>query len=125
VAKRGRPKLPARRRRRLRPPERSREPINQVEIEGDLVELGALRHTPAGIPAVEFKIRHESEQEEAGSRRKVEAEIGAIAFAAQARLLAGSKLGAKARFKGFLGAKSKRSKKLVLHVTQIEFSEGA
>jgi primosomal replication protein N len=53
----------------------------------------------------------------------VEAEIGAIAFDAQARLLAASKLGAKARFKGFLGAKSKRSKKLVLHVTQIEFSE--
>jgi primosomal replication protein N len=55
----------------------------------------------------------------------VEAEIGAIAFAAQARLLAKSQLGAKARFKGFLGAKSKRSKKLVLHVTEIEFSEGA
>ena len=55
----------------------------------------------------------------------MEAEIGAIAFAAQARLLVGSKLGAKARFTGFLGAKSKRSKKLVLHVTEIEFSEGA
>jgi primosomal replication protein N len=85
-----------------------------------------LRHTPAGIPAVEFKIRHESELEEAGSKRKVEAEINAIAFAAQARLLAAqAKLGAKARFHGFLSAKSKRSKKLVLHVTQIEFSEGA
>ena len=84
-----------------------------------------MRHTPAGIPTVEFKIRHESELEEAGTRRKVEAEIGAIAFAAQARLLAGSKLGARARFRGFLGAKSKRSKKLVLHVTEIEFSEGA
>ena len=84
-----------------------------------------MRHTPAGIPAVEFKIRHESEQEEAGAKRKVEAEIGAIAFAAQARLLATAKLGVKARFRGFLGAKSKRSKKLVLHVTQIEFSEGA
>jgi len=85
-----------------------------------------LRHTPAGIPAVEFKIRHESEQEEAGTKRKVEAEIGAVAFAAQARLLAAqAKLGVKARFRGFLSAKSKRSKKLVLHVTQIEFSEGA
>ena len=84
-----------------------------------------MRHTPAGIPAVEFKIRHESEMEEAGTKRRVEAEIGAIAFAAQARLLAASKLGAKARFRGFLGAKSRRSKKLVLHVTDIEFSEGA
>ena len=84
-----------------------------------------MRHTPAGLAAVEFKIRHESEQEEAGGRRKVEAEIGAIAFEAQARLLSKSQLGAKARFKGFLGAKSKRSKKLMLHVTNIEFSEGA
>ena len=84
-----------------------------------------MRHTPAGVPALEFKIRHESEQEEAGSKRKVEAEIGAIAFAAQARLLSKAQLRAKARFRGFLGAKSKRSKKLVLHVTEIEFSEGA
>ena len=55
----------------------------------------------------------------------MEAEIGAIAFEAQARLLAASKLGAKAEVQGFLGAKSKRSKKLVLHVTNIEFIEGA
>jgi len=83
-----------------------------------------LRHTPAGVPALEFKIRHESEQEEAGSKRKVEAEIGAIAFAAQARLLSKAQLGAKARFRGFLGAKSRRSRKLVLHATRIEFIEG-
>jgi primosomal replication protein N len=93
-------------------------------LSGRLLELGALRYTPAGIPAVEFKLRHESEQGEAGSRRRVEAEIGGIAFEAQARLLAAAKLNTELRVHGFLGAKSKRSRKLVLHVTNVEFVEG-
>ena len=56
--------------------------------------------------------------------RAVDAEIGAIAFDTQARLLAGARLNSELRLAGFLAAKSKRSKKLVLHVTQIEFVEG-
>jgi primosomal replication protein N len=54
----------------------------------------------------------------------VEAEIGAIAFDTQARLLAGASLNSGLRLQGFLAAKSKRSRKLVLHVTDIEFIEG-
>ena len=73
---------------------------------------------------MEFKLRHESEQSEAGNPRKVEAEIGGIAFDAQARLLAGAKLNMGLKLQGFLAAKSKRSSKLVLHVTNIEFVEG-
>jgi primosomal replication protein N len=55
----------------------------------------------------------------------VHAEVSAIAFETQARLLAGAKLNAELKLRGFLAAKSKRSKKLVLHVTEIEFVEGA
>jgi primosomal replication protein N len=73
---------------------------------------------------VEFKLRHESEQSEAGNPRKVEAEIGGIAFDTQARLLAGTNLNTGLKLQGFLAAKSKRSRKLVLHVTNIEFIEG-
>ena len=72
---------------------------------------------------MEFKLRHESEQPEAGSLRKVEAEIGGIAFDAQARLLSQARLNTGMKLHGFLAAKSKRSKKLVLHVTDIEFIE--
>jgi primosomal replication protein N len=89
-----------------------------------LLELGALRYTPAGIAAVEFKLRHESELDEAGKSRKVEAEIGGIAFETQAKLLANMKLNSGLKLQGFLAAKSKRSKKLVLHVTNVEFIEG-
>ena len=98
---------------------------NRVELSGRLLERGALRHTPAGLAALEFKLGHESEQDEAGSRRKVQAEIGAIAFEANARLIAGRPLGSEVKVQGFLSAKSRRSKKLMLHVTNIEFVEGA
>jgi primosomal replication protein N len=56
--------------------------------------------------------------------RKVAVEIEALAFEAQARLIAGAALGRALRARGFLCAKSARSKKPVLHVTQIEFAEG-
>ena len=54
----------------------------------------------------------------------MQAEIAAIAFEAQARLIAGRPLGSEMRLQGFLSAKSRRSKKLLLHVTDIEFVEG-
>ena len=76
------------------------------------------------MPAVEFRLGHESEQEEAGGRRSIQAEVNAIAFETQAKLLTGRPLGSTVRVEGFLGAKSKRSKRLVLHVTNIEFIEG-
>jgi primosomal replication protein N len=89
------------------------------------VELSALRYTPAGIPVIEFKLDHESEQDEAGTRRQVKAQISAVAFEAQARLVSKMKLNSGLQVKGFLSARTSRSKKLVLHVTNIEFSEGA
>jgi primosomal replication protein N len=94
-------------------------------VTGKIVELSELRYTPAGIPVVEFKLDHESEQDEAGAKRKVKAEISAVAFEAQARLVSRIKLNSDLKVKGFLSARTKRSKKLVLHVTNIEFSEGA
>jgi primosomal replication protein N len=93
-------------------------------LSGRLLELGSLRHTPGGLAAIDFKVAHESEQDEAGGRRKVSAELGAVAFETQARLLAQRPLGAALRLQGFLSARSKRSRRLVLHVTNIEFVEG-
>jgi len=73
---------------------------------------------------IEFRLRHDSQQTEAQSKRQVSAEVPAIAFDVQARLLAGSPLDRALAVEGFLCAKSRRSKKLVLHVTDIEFIEG-
>ena len=74
---------------------------------------------------VELKLSHESEQDEAGGRRKVNVEMSAVAFEGQARLLAAAKVGSAVTLEGFMSAKSKRSKRPVLHVTGIEFVEGA
>ena len=89
-----------------------------------VTELQSLRYTPAGIPVVEFRLAHASERAEAGAQRTVRAEIDAVAFEAQARLLAGGTLGRLLKAEGFLCARNRRSKKPVLHVTNIEFMEG-
>ena len=98
-------------------------PANRVEISGVIMELKPLRYTPAGVPVVEFRLRHASVRAEAGATRKVEAEVEALAFEAQARLLSAGGLGRTLKAEGFLCAKSRRSKKPVLHVTNIEFIE--
>ena len=63
-----------------------------------------MRYTPAGVPAVEFRLRHESERDEAGAKRRVNAEIAGIAFEAQARLLAKASLNTEIKLHGFLAA---------------------
>jgi primosomal replication protein N len=99
-------------------------PANKVEISGVITEMKSLRYTPAGVPVVEFRLKHASERAEAGAQRKVEAEIEAVAFETQARLLSAAALGRTLKAEGFLCAKSRTSRKPVLHVTNIEFIEG-
>ena len=94
---------------------------NRVALTGRLTEVGALRRTPGGIAVVQCRLRHESQADEAGKRRKVKAEVESIAFEAQARLIAAAALDSALRVEGFLCAKSVRSKKLVLHITNVVF----
>ena len=97
---------------------------NRVTIAGRLVELDALRHTPAGVAVLKFRLQHDSSQMEAGGERKVSCELAAVAFEREAKLLAVAKLGSDVKVNGFLAAKSRTSRTLVLHATQIEFVEG-
>ena len=97
---------------------------NRVALAGRLVETGALRRTPAGIAVLEFRLRHESERSEAGKMRKVNAEVESIAFETEARLIAAAALDSGLRVEGFLCARSARSKKLVLHITNVVFEQG-
>ena len=93
-------------------------------LSGNLVELDALRHTPAGIPVVNFRLRHASEQTEAGAKRAVQCEVAGLAFDREARLMAAAKPGMQVKVTGFLAEKSRDSRQLVLHATNIEFVEG-
>jgi len=97
---------------------------NRVTVSGKLIELDALRHTPAGVAVLKFRLQHDSSQMEAGGERKVSCEIAAVAFEREARLLAAARLGSSVKVNGFLAARSRSSRTLVLHATQIEFVEG-
>lgn len=99
-------------------------PDNLTELTGCLLELAALRYTPAGIAALNFSIAHTSEQIEAGVQRQVECEMQAIAIGPIAQLMVGAKPGDQVRLSGFLAAKSLKSRTPVLHVNKIEFLEG-
>lgn len=87
---------------------------------GRITEIGAPRYTPAGVAILEFKVSHASEQMEAGVKRRVECEVGAVAMADQAQAAAGLKHGVRVALTGFLAARSRSSAQLVLHVNQIE-----
>ena len=88
-------------------------------LSGRVAELGALRHTPAGIPIVEFLVAHASEQIEAGIPRRVECELPAVMLGEAAKGLAGAD-GAAVRLTGFLARRSPRSRQPVLHVNSFE-----
>ena len=76
--------------------------MNHVELTACIAELSPLRYTPAGIPALNIILEHESEIVEADIARKVKLTVKAVAFGALAEQTAGLALGKAFRFTGFL-----------------------
>ncbi len=93
--------------------------MNALRLTASIVEREALRFTPAGVPVVEFKLRHASQQIEAETARQVEFEARAIAIGAVSKSLMAAPMEVALVFQGFLAARSKQSKALVFHVTAI------
>ena len=84
-----------------------------------IVEVKPLRYTPAGIPAFDFSLDHESEVSEAGGRRSVKATLRAVALGPLAESLAICSIGSGGEFTGFLAGR-RNSKSLVFHVQQFK-----
>ncbi len=95
---------------------------NRVELTGQILETSGLRFTPAGVPTVQMRLVHGSEQQEAGRMRQVVCEVEAIAFGEIARKLSQSPVGTQVSVAGFLDRKSPRSSLLTLHVTDYELN---
>jgi primosomal replication protein N len=93
--------------------------VNRLVLAATLVERAAVRFTPAGLPALDILLKHESEVSEDGQPRKVSLEIKAVAIGAVSRLAAAMALGGLATFAGFLGA-TRNGRGLVFHITAIE-----
>jgi primosomal replication protein N len=89
--------------------------VNQVVLTACLAEANALRYTPAGLPALDVRLEHESEIEEAGQRRQVTAAVKAVAFGSVAETLVRQSIGSAWRFTGFL-ATPRNGKHPVLHI---------
>ena len=92
---------------------------NHVAIKACIAEAQALRFTPAGVPAIELRLQHSSQQQEAGQMRDVNAVMKAVAFGAMAERLARQPIGSLWRFTGFL-ATPRNGKHPVLHVQDIQ-----
>jgi primosomal replication protein N len=92
---------------------------NSVVLSGTVVKIDVLRHTPAGVPVLDFSLAHGSAQVEAGHARQVEFEVPAMAVGELARRLAGRHPGDRISIAGFLASRSRRSTQLVVHATQV------
>ncbi len=74
-----------------------------------------MRYTPAGTPALNCRLEHESQVQEAGGIRTVNMTIKAVAFGADAERLAKQAIGSVWDFKGFL-ANARQGKSVVFHI---------
>ena len=52
--------------------------VNAVTLAGTLAQVEPLRHTPAGLPLLQFRLAHKSVQSEAGFKRQVECEVSCV-----------------------------------------------
>jgi primosomal replication protein N len=93
--------------------------VNRLVLAARLVERGALRYTPAGLPALDFELKHESELSEDGQPRKVSMQIRSVAIGRITHSLAALELGSAGSFAGFLAA-ARNGRGLVFHVTALE-----
>lgn len=100
-------------------PGRAPAGINQLRLQACIIELGAARYTPAGLPALDLLLEHTSQLEEAGSLRQVKAVLKAVAIGTMAERLGRQVVGASAVFTGFL-ASPRHAKSVVLHIQDFQ-----
>jgi primosomal replication protein N len=93
--------------------------VNRLELSACIVEMGVMRYTPAGLPALDLGLEHESEFDQAGQARQVKASIRAVAFGTVAERIARQPLGSNWGFTGFL-ATARNAKYPVFHIQDFQ-----
>jgi primosomal replication protein N len=93
---------------------------NRIVLTACIAELEAQRYTPAGLPALNLTLEHESEVQEAGQARQVKLVMKAVAFGTLAERIAKQAVGSPWRFDGFM-ASGRNGKGVVFHIQ--EFSQ--
>ena len=93
--------------------------MNRLILAAELVERGSTRYTPAGLPALDLGLKHDSEVMEDKQPRKLNLMMRAVAIGEITRAIAALPLGQVATFAGFLAA-SRNGRGLVFHVTAVD-----
>ena len=93
--------------------------MNRAVLSAKISEIGPLRHTPAGLPAFDLLLEHESQVIEAGQPRQVKAKAKAVAFGTVAERIAKQPLGSQWTFSGFLATPG-TGNRLVLHIQDFQ-----
>jgi primosomal replication protein N len=93
--------------------------LNRLLLSARLVQRSALRFTPAGLPALDLQLAHESTVSEDGQPRKVSMEMRAVAIGAITQPLAVLALGGAGLFGGFVTS-ARNGRGLVFHLTSVE-----
>jgi len=96
--------------------------MNRLVLSATLVERAALRYTPAGLPALDLTLKHESEVSEDGQPRKVSMEMKAVAIGAITQTLFRLELGSVGHYGGFITS-ARNGRGLMFHITSVELSE--
>lgn len=91
-----------------------------MTLSGTLAHVEPLRHTPAGLPLLQFTLAHKSVQIEAGFKRQVECEVHCVMLGEAAASLSRTRAGAEVKVTGFLNRKNRMSAQLVLHASQTD-----
>ncbi len=93
--------------------------MNRWVLSATLVERAATRYTPAGLPALDLSLKHESEVMEDGHPRKVSLETRALAIGAITHTLLPLELGTACDFAGFITS-ARNGRGLLFHITSVE-----
>jgi len=92
---------------------------NRLVLQAKLLTADELRRTPAGLPVLEFRVEHDSEQIESGAARRTAFELDCVIVGPPAERMKAPP-GTELKLTGFLATRSRMSTRLVLHVNEFE-----
>jgi primosomal replication protein N len=92
--------------------------MNRLVLSARLEERGALRYTPAGLPALDLGLAHESEVSHEGQVRKVSVQVKSLVIGQLVETVNRLPLGSNSVFAGFL-APARNGRGLLFHITEL------
>ena len=98
-------------------------PINFVEVAGQLTQIDAIRYTPAGVALLSAQLAHQSVQLEAGLKRVIEQNFKCRFAGKLADQVSRLSLGSHIKVRGFLASAKRGSMSLIVHVQELEFGD--